>query len=156
MTTGLRRRLIGSLKLGIEVPHYSLLCKRQKGLKVVLPKKSLVEGERLHWVVDTTGLKLYGEGEWKVRQHGGQKCWLWRELHLGVNAKTQVIESFALTDLGVQDWEGLPALLSPLAGAVETVTGDGSYDKYPCYELGYPQGFTVLAPPQKNARTAAV
>src|SRR5579864_24631 len=97
--------LVKVLKLEIETPDYTLLCKRQKNLNISLQTRQLNPGEKLVILVDTSGLKVFGEGEWKVRQHGYVKHRLWRKLHLAINEKHQ-IESFELTELGIQDCEG--------------------------------------------------
>ncbi len=138
------------LKAEVEIPDYSLLCKRQKSLKVDL--RRAYAGEGLHLVIDTTGLKVYGEGEWKVRQHGWVKHRLWRKLHLAVNGKSQAIEAYELTDLGVQDCEGLGLILEKLKAPIKKVIGDGSYDRFSCYEAGIKGGFKMLSPPQRNAK----
>jgi hypothetical protein len=78
MTEGFIGSLVKCLKLDLQVPHYTLLCKRQKALQIELPK--IMRGrESLHILVDSTGMKIYGEGEWKVRQHGWVKHRQWRK-----------------------------------------------------------------------------
>ena len=72
-------------------------------MDVQLPKAKLREGEKIQILVDSTGIKVFDEGEWKVRQHGYVKHRLWRKLHLAVNSSTQEIEAFELTSLGMQD-----------------------------------------------------
>ena len=150
-TEGFIKSLIEILKLNLEVPDYTLLCKRQKNIPIVYSPKS---EERLHIVVDTTGLKVYGEGEWKVRQHGWIKHRLWRKLHLAVNSKTQEIKAFELTDLGVQDCEGVPLLMDKIKTPIECCIGDGAYDRFSCYEEAEQRGFQLIAPPQRNAKTS--
>lgn len=150
-TQGFITSLMKLLKLELEVPDYTLLCKRQKTLSVEL-KKSMKQNEPLHILVDTTGLKVYGEGEWKVRQHGWMKHRLWRKLHLAVNGESQKIEAFELTDLGIQDCEGVPLLLEKLEGSIETCKGDGAYDRFSCYEAAQQREFELITPPQRNAK----
>jgi len=68
------------------VPDYSTLCRRRQSLSVSVPAScSLHAKDGVHVVVDSTGLKIYGEGEWKVRQHGVSKRRTWRKLHLAVD-----------------------------------------------------------------------
>ena len=153
-TEGFIRSLVRGLKLPVEVPDYTLLCKRQSNLVIRLPKKALRPGENIQILVDTTGLKVFGEGEWKVRQHGYAKHRLWRKLHVAVNSETQEIESFELTDLGVQDCEGFGMLIAQIEGPVESSIGDGAYDRFSCYELAERERFELLTPPQKNSRTS--
>ena len=151
-TEGLMISLMKLLKLEIKVPDYSLLCKRQKFMSVAL--KSGVSGEKIDLVVDTTGLKVYGEGEWKVRQHGWLKHRLWRKLHIGVNALTHEIEAMDLTDLGVQDCEGFSRLLKRIQKPLNSGIGDGAYDRFSCYEEAQERGFKMITPPQRNSRTS--
>lgn len=109
-TEGFLGSLIKVLGLKIRCPDYSLLCKRQKTLSI--PKlRTEARKAPIDIVVDSTGLKVYGEGEWNVRQHGHSKRRIWRNLHLAINSKTQCIESFVLTDLGTQDCEAFPELV---------------------------------------------
>lgn len=152
-TEGFIRSLMDILKISAEAPDYSLLCKRQKTLEVKLPKKNLRMNEGIHILVDTTGLKIFGEGEWKVRQHGIVKKRLWRKLHLAINAESQEIEAFKLTNLGFQDCEGFPLLIDEINKKIDTVTGDGGYDRYDGYELSRKKGFKLIAPPRKDAKT---
>jgi len=134
----------------LKVPDYSSLCKRQKHLKITLPKNRR-PGEGLHLVIDTTGLKVFGEGEWKVRQHGVVKKRLWRKLHLAINSQTQMIEAVELTELGVQDSEGFSRLLNHIEDPIETAIGDGAYDRFSCYEAIEKRGGKGIFPPQHNA-----
>ena len=148
---------IGSLSdlmdLDLEIPDYTLLCKRQRTLAMTLPKKRAQPGEKLTILVDSTGLKIYGEGEWKVRQHGVLKKRLWRKLHIALNSDTQEIEGFELTDLGTQDWQGFDTLINEIEQELGDVIGDGAYDRLPCYELATEKEFQLITPPQRNART---
>lgn len=153
-TEGFVRSIVELMGLELKVPDYTLLCIRQKHVKVPLVKSFPPEGACI--LVDTTGIKVFGEGEWKVRQHGYVKHRLWRKLHLAVDATSQEIASFCLTDLGVQDFEGLKRLSDEgeLEGA-RMVVGDGAYDRFACYELAEQKGFNLLTPPQKNAKPSS-
>lgn len=153
-TEGFIRSLVEMMDLNIEVPDYSLLCKRQKNLSVKLPITRAKPGEEINILVDSTGLKVYGEGEWKVRQHGTVKKRLWRKLHIALNSESQEIESFKLTDLGVQDWKGLEMLVEDIEKDIDSITGDGAYDRFPCYVLAEQNNFELITPPQRNARTS--
>jgi hypothetical protein len=140
-------------RITLKVPDYSLLCKRQKHLTITLPK-SRRSGEGLHLVIDSTGLKVFGEGEWKTRQHGVTKKRLWRKLHLAINSKTQMIEAVELTELGVQDCEGFVRLLDYIEDPIDTAIGDGAYDRFSCYEAIEKRGGKGIFPPQHNAVTS--
>jgi len=113
---------------------------------------SQVKGAK-HIVVDSTGLKVYGEGEWKVRQHGYSKRRTWRKLHLSVNEATHSIEAVVLTEASVDDAEAGGELLDDTDGSLEQVSGDGAYDKRKFYEAARERGVERIAvPPQRNAR----
>lgn len=151
-TEGFIRSLSELMGLNLEIPDYSLLCKRQRTLEVKLPKKVLASGEKLNILVDSTGLKVFGEGEWKVRQHGVMKKRLWRKLHIALNSDSQEIEAFELTDLGIQDWQGFETLITEIEKELGDVIGDGAYDRFPCYKLATERKFNFIVPPQRNAR----
>lgn len=152
-TEGFLRSLIKMLKFSIKAPDYTLLCKRQKDLKIRLPKK-ISKGESLHLVCDSTGLKVFGEGEWKTRRHGPTKKRLWRKLHLAINSKTHMIEACELTELGTQDCEGFKSLIDAIKEPVAVAIGDGAYDRFSCYEVMERKGGKGIFPPQRNAVTS--
>jgi Transposase DDE domain len=149
---GFLRSLISLLKLKAQAPDYSLLCKRQKNLKVNFSKKNLKSNESIHILVDSTGLKIFGEGEWKVRQHGYMKRRVWRKLHLAVNADTQEIEAFELTELNFQDGDGLQQLINKIDKKIDRVTGDGAFDQYKSYKLAEEKKFKLITPPKRDAK----
>lgn len=116
--------------LDLQVPSYSQLQRRSGGLEVegyAIPKTG-----RIDIVIDSTGLKVYGEGEWKVRKHGWSKRRTWRKLHLGCDPKTGFVHCHILTDNATDD----ASQLKPLLGQVETdiaeVCLDGAYDTEDC------------------------
>ena len=84
-TQGFIQSLLGLMGLALAVPDYSTLSRRQGRSAVVLPNKPI--DSPMHLVVDSTGLQVYGQGEWKVRQHGWSKRRTWRKLHVEVNGK---------------------------------------------------------------------
>jgi len=147
---GLEGFLRSLLSLG-RLPDYTTICVRAGTVDAVL--KVLERGEKVHLVVDTTGLKVYGEGEWKVRQHGASKRRIWRKLHLGINEATQDIVAVDLTENSVGDQEHLPELLNkkPKNMRLKQVSADGIYDSHACYETVHEQGARLVTPPRKNA-----
>ena len=153
-TEGFIVDLLKLFKLDMPAPDYTLLCKRQKGLNVALPTKELKAGENINIVVDSTGLKVFGEGEWKTRRHGYTKRRVWRKLHLAINSNTQAIEAFKLTDLGTQDCIGLAMLTAKIERPIGKAIADGAYDRFLCYEQAENKQFTLITPPQRNAVTS--
>jgi hypothetical protein len=106
----------------------------------------------LHAVFDSTGLKVFGEGEWKVRQHGYQKRRTWRKLHLGIDAQTQEVIAQVATTNNISDKEILPDLLEQIAEPIKQVTADGGYDYASCYEAIAARKARAVIPPRRTGR----
>ncbi len=84
--------------------------------------------EPVHLLVDSTGLKLCGTGEWLIEQHGTRTRRFWRKLHIGMDAETGEIVAAELTTNDVDDASQVGPLLDQVIGPVASVTGDGAYD----------------------------
>ena len=149
-TQGLVESIIEKLELPIEAPNYTTVCRRQQELKVVLQKYK--GNEPLHAVFDGTGLKIYGEGEWKVRQHGYSKRRTWRKLHLGVDEESEEIIAVVLTTNDYSDGEILPMLVEQIDNPIEQGSADGAYDSFKNYEVLEARGAIVTIPPRENAK----
>ena len=130
-TEGFARSLFELMSLDLPVPDYTTLCRRAATVRITLPKRA--EGP-LHLVLDSTGLKVYGEGEWKVRQHGYSKRRTWLKLHLAVDPQTHEIQAAMVTDPGVTDAETVPALLEQVENPIESAAADGAYDRQEVYD----------------------
>ena len=129
-TQGFIQSLLGLMPLALAVPDYSTLSRRQGALAVGLPKKQTDSPDSpMHLVVDSTGLKVYGEGEWKVRQHGWTKRRTWRKLHVGVNEATGEVVAQTLTSHRIDDASQMIPLLTQVDEGVGAVGGDEAYDK---------------------------
>lgn len=113
--------VLSLMGLTLPVPHYSTLCRRQAGLALAMPL--LKRGEALHVVVDSTGCKVYGEGEWKVRVHGASRRRTWRKLHLGVDEESGEIMAGVLSSNSVSDGEALPMLLEQIQTPIAQLSG---------------------------------
>lgn len=148
---GMVESLFGLMGIALEVPDYSTLSRRRRDLKVSLSAHQRADGH-LHVVIDSTGFKVYGEGEWKVRKHGWCKHRTWRKLHITVDESNGEILSAVGTGNNVADKEVLPELLDEIEVAIEQVSGDGGYDKATCYEAVTDRGARAVIPPQHNAR----
>ena len=133
---------------GLPVPHYSTLCRRAAGLDIPVPARR--QG-RVHLVIDSTGLKVFGEGEWKVRQHGFSKRRLWRKLHLGVDEATGMILTHKLTLSNAHDGPVLPALLAQIEGPLEQISADKAYDSFDCHKAILAKDARPVIPPRKGA-----
>ncbi len=122
------------LEVEVPVPDYTTLFRRKRGLEVILPRKC--NHEPTHIVADSTGLKVYGEGKWKVRQHGSTKRRTWRKLHLAVDQSSGQIEAVAVTTNSISDGDVLEKLLEQVKAQIKQVSGNGLYDRWDCYEVG--------------------
>ena len=148
-TQGLIRSVLRLLGSDLSAPHYSTLSRRAATLDVKLPRLS--KGA-LHLAVDSTGVKLYGEGEWKVRLHGKEKRRTWRKLHLCIDHTTHECVALSMTDKDALDRRELPGLLGGVEGEVAEVLGDGAYDFQDCYRAIRAKGAHAVIPPQVRAR----
>ena len=115
-------------------PDFSTLCRRQLGLNVQVPYTRSQGG--LHLLVDSTGIKFLGEGEWKCKKHGPERRRQWRKLHIGIDAQALQIRAICVTSNNVSDAAVLPDLLQqlPKDEVLESLTGDGAYDTQPVHE----------------------
>ena len=142
-------RLIPELS-GINIPDYSTLCRRLGKCQIGLGR--IKSGEAIYAVLDSTGLKVFGEGEWKVRQHGYSKRRTWRKLHLCINEANSEIISASLTDNGCRDNEVFVEIMAGLESEVSKVSGDGAYDTKECWNFCHSQGIEGIFPPRKGAK----
>lgn len=112
---------------------------------------SLIPNESRHVVVDSTGLKIFGEGEWKVRQHGYDKRRTGRKRHLGVDESTQEIVAATLTTNDVTDGEVFGDLLEQIDESIVQVSADGAYDSFECYQQALEREAEPVIPPRIDA-----
>jgi len=132
-----------------KVPSYSLICKRVKELELNLPKLSSRRPSVI--LVDATGIKVYGEGEWKVKMHGKGRPRKWIKLHIAIDEKTQEIVSEVTTPSSVGDPKAFPLLFEKTPHSVKTVKGDGAYDGKHVREAIRKRKAYALIPPPKTA-----
>ena len=150
-TQGFMASIVQMMDLSLPVPDYTSLCKRQKNLQIRMPKKKQ-RNKKLHIVVDATGLKVLGEGEWKVKTHGLDKRRAWLKLHLAIDESSHHIEAAMLTADDVHDAETLADMLSQIEGDIGQITGDGAYDTHDAYQAAMDVGATPCFPPRVNAK----
>jgi len=146
--------LVKALNLGVKVPDYSTVCKRQREVKIELVRK-YKNSRKLYMLVDSSGLKVFGEGEWKVRMHGIGKRRTWIKLHIGVgitNGNKKRIEVAEATKSGWHDCTMLPKLLNKVSGKIDNVIGDGAYDGKSCYQVTMEKGAKLIVPPRITAK----
>ena len=150
---GLVRSLVQMARLSLPVPDYSTLCRRQKHLPVTLPVRP---GQKArHIVLDSTGLKVFGEGEWKVRQHGAGKRRQWRKLHVSIDEATGEVLAVRVTEAETADGVQLPELVlqsQQVGGPVAQASADGAFDSWANAAFLSQQGITATIPPRKGSK----
>ena len=151
-TTGFVESLLHLIGLSWSVPDFNTLSRRQKTLKVNIPYRGS-QGP-LHLLIDSTGIKVEGEGEWNARKHGGPKRRVWRKIHIGIDEQTLEIRAAEFTTSDVGDAPMLPELLDqiPPEQDIASVTADGAYDTRKCHDAIAERGAAAVIPPRKNAR----
>ncbi len=151
-TTGFVESLLELMGLDWSVPDFSTLCRRQKSLPVAIPY--LGSPGSLHLLIDSTGIKAEGEGEWNARKHGGPKRRLWRKIHIGIDEQTLEIRAIEVTSSSIGDAPILPDLLNqiPPDQEIGSVTGDGAYDTRKCHDAIAARNANAVIPPRKNAK----
>jgi IS5 family transposase len=149
-TEGLMESIGEILRLEVAIPDYSTLSRRRATLEIALSRSR--GHEALHVVVDSTGVKVFGEGEWKVRQHGYTYRRTWRKVHLGIDEASGEIVAAVVTTNHYHDSQVLPDLLAQVDEEIEQVSGDGGYDRRTCYEAIRARHARATIPPQRNAK----
>jgi hypothetical protein len=149
-TEGLGGSLARLMQVDIPIPDFTSLAKRAAKLGVALSVADRTGPVDI--VVDSTGLKVFGEGEWKARKHGASKRRTWRKLHLAVNPDTHEIEAEVLTDNNRHDADQVEDLVEQVDGSVSCFWGDGAYDQWKVYDGLADRGIDVIIPPCKNAK----
>lgn len=142
-------RLIG---LDWTAPDFSTRSRRQKTLDVNIPD----HGSKgpLYLLIDSTGIKVEGEGEWHARKHGGPKRRVWRKIHLGIDEETLEIRAVEITGSHIGDAPILLDLLGqiPEDEQIGSVTADGAYDTRKCHDAIAERGAHAVIPPRRNAK----
>ena len=154
-TEGLIGSILQLLGLDLPVPNFSTLSRRAETLD--LPAQARATSGPIHLLVDSSGLKLSGPGEWLVEKHGTGKRRSWRKLHIGFDAVTGRIVASILTDRDVDDASQVEPLLDRIAEPVEIFIGDGGYDRtglYTALDERHPEA-RVIVPPRADAVLSA-
>ena len=151
-TTGFVQSLLRLVGLDWSAPDFSTLCRRQKTLNVSLPYRGSTGP--LNLLIDSTGIKAEGEGEWNARKHGGSKRRVWRKIHIGIDEETLEVRAVEVTGSNIGDAPMLPELLNqiPSDQDIGSVTADGAYDTRKCREVIAARDAHAVVPPRKNAK----
>ena len=151
-TTGFVESLLRLVGLNWSVPDFSTLSRRQKTLAVNVPYRG--SKGPLHLLIDSTGIKVEGEGEWHARKHGGSKRRVWRKIHLAIDEQTLEVRAVEITGNHIGDAPVLPDLLSqiPAGEQIGSVTADGAYDTRKCHDAIADRSAHAIIPPRRNAK----
>jgi IS5 family transposase len=144
------RSLAKLLDVDVPIPHHTSLVKRAAKLGVEITLAT-VSGT-VDVVVDSTGLKVYGEGEWKVRQHGADKRRDWRKVHLAVDPDSHAILAQLVTDSRSHDRAAALPLLEEIDAELQTFFGDGAYDQQKVYDALERRDACAVIPPRRRAK----
>jgi IS5 family transposase len=153
MVTGFVQSLIHLCRLDWTAPDYSTICRRQKHIDIAINFISK-SSNGLQLLVDSTGLKFLGEGEWKRKKHQPEYRRQWRKLHIGIDAETLQIRAIQLTTNNVSDSQVLGDLLDqiPQDEQIDSVYTDGAYDTKQCRQVIADRQAHAVIPPRKNAK----
>ena len=152
MVTGFVQSLIKLCSLDWSAPDYTTFCRRQKHIDILISYQK--SSDALHLLVDSTGLKFLGEGEWKRKKHQPEYRRQWRKLHIGIDAKSLQIRAVQLTTNNVSDAQVLGDLLDqiPQDEQIDFVYTDGAYDTKQCRQVIADRQAHAVIPPRKNAK----
>jgi len=148
-TRGFVSSIFKMANIPLQTPCYSTMSRRGKELEVCLREE--IGNERLSVAFDATGIKVSGEGEWKVRTHGTEKRRGWTKLHIAINSDSQEILAAIVTGSDVHDGEVLADLLEQIPEGVKDGFGDGAYDSHENFKLLQSMGSLATIPPRENA-----
>jgi len=149
-TEGFGRALVKLMHVDVAIPHHTSLQKRAAKMEISI-EVARPDGA-IDLVVDSTGLKVYGEGEWKVKKHGADGHRTWRKLHLAVDPDTHLIVAQSLTENNIHDGDQVEPLLEQVESDVDAFYGDGAYDQWKVHNWLAEQEIEAIIPPRKNAK----
>ncbi|MBS0628467.1 MAG: IS5 family transposase [Verrucomicrobia bacterium] len=147
---GFMKSILNLMGTNLDSPHYTLFCKRAKEATDALP--ALSNTRPIEIAVDSSGLKIMGEGEWKVKIHGADKRRSWVKIHIGVDTRTQDLIALEVTDEKTGDATVLPRIIERSAKSIKRVLADGAYDSANCRKNLNEKGIKECIPPRKNGK----
>ena len=146
---GFGRSLMRLMELDLPIPDHSHLSRRVRPLVIQIPRQERTGP--IHVVVDATGLTVFGEGEWTVRQHGAGKRRTWLKIHLAVDANAKDVIGVEVTTPAWTDGEVFGDLVDQVDGIIEQIDADGAYDTREAYDVAAQRQATLVVPPRDNA-----
>ena len=151
-TEGFIASLIVLMDLSLKTPDHTTLSRRNRDVEV--PRLAGGHDGPLHLVIDSTGLKIFGDGEWQAHKHKtSSKRRRWRKLHLGIDGDGCIIAS-ALTNRYADDAYVGISMLEQIKSPITQFAADGAYDTRPMYEALAASGaadISIVIPPKKTA-----
>lgn len=147
---GFAKSVFSKIKKWFKIPTYSSICKRAKELAFSLPKLSSRRPQVV--LIDSSGIKVMGEGEWKRKIHGVGRPRKWLKMHIVVDERTQEVIAEELTECNVADCKMVKPLLKKSGRSIKLVKADGAYDRFSSRKAIKEQGAVALIPPPRNAR----
>jgi hypothetical protein len=150
-TEGLMASVITLMDLTLSAPDHTTISRRAVTLPVI--QSASVPHGPLHLLIDSTGLRVYGAGQWLEEKHGAKSRRKWRKLHLAVDANNGMIVAHTLTDQAMDDPSQVAPLLGQIDSCIARVTADGAYDGAPTYGTIAAHGddIEVVIPPRSSA-----
>jgi len=149
-TEGFTNSLLSNcMKLALKAPDHTTLSVRSKDINV--PRMRRKTSEPIHMLIDSTGLKISGAGEWEEIKHGLSRRKVWRKLHLATDEETGEILAEELTDHHTDDPSQVELLIDQFDGKVIDLKADGAYDEKPVYTVLNKRGIKGIFPPRKDA-----
>jgi hypothetical protein len=150
-TEGFLSSILMLMGVSLPCPDHTTLSRRNTTVAIRQQVERAPQGA-ISLIVDSSGLKVCGQGEWHAQKHGERKRKRWRKLHLGVDEQGQILVS-TLTESHAQDPSQVPELLSQIEREIARFIGDGMYDQAPVYAAvaRHSPGARVIVPPRKDA-----
>ena len=150
-TEGLMTSVLTLMGVTLSAPDHTTVSRRAVAFPVVQPAS--VPPGPLHVLIDSTGLQVYGAGQWLEAKHGAKSRRTWRKLHLAVDAANGMIVAQTLTDQDTDDPSQVGPLLDQIDDPISRVTADGAYDGVPTYQTiaAHGDGIDVVIPPRSTA-----
>jgi transposase len=155
-TEGLMVSIFVLLGVPLSTPDHSTLSRRAREMESFSKGCILPDGP-IHLLIDSTGMKVFGAGEWLQEKHGAKARRTWKKLHLAMDADTEMIMASTLTGNDVGDPSQVAPLLDQIEATIASVTADGAYDGMPTYEVvaGHGEDVRVIIPPHVTAVLSA-
>jgi hypothetical protein len=150
-TEGFLHALLTLMGVTLPCPDHTTLSRRNATV-AIQQQVERVSQEAISLIVDSSGLKVCGQGEWHTQKHGEKQVKRWKKLHLGVNDQGQIMAS-TVTESHAQDPSQVPALLSQVDRLIDRFIGDGIFDQAPVSTAveHHSPGARVIIPPRKDA-----